>query len=64
MSDTGSNAFIEADLHIEATQQGPLTGLTFAAKDLFDVSTEVADNINCTQSWCSLAYSKQQQLVN
>lgn len=43
MSDSGNNAFIDAALQIKATQQGPLTGLTFAAKDLFDVSQNVTD---------------------
>lgn len=33
-----NNAFIDPDIHVEATKPGPLTGLTFAAKDLFDVS--------------------------
>ena len=32
------NAFIDADLRIEHSGDGPLSGLTFAAKDLFDVS--------------------------
>ena len=37
----GSNAFIEPDLRIKHSQEGLLSGLTFAAKDLFDVSVRV-----------------------
>lgn len=33
----GSNAFIEPDLRIKQSQEGLLSGLTFAAKDLFDI---------------------------
>ena len=36
-SNKSNNAFIDPDLHVKATGQGALTGLTFAAKDLFDV---------------------------
>lgn len=31
-------AFTDADVHIEGTPGGPLAGLTFAAKDLYDVA--------------------------
>lgn len=34
-----NNAFIDPELHVQHSGVGPLTGLTFAAKDLFDVST-------------------------
>lgn len=54
MSDSGSNAFIDAALQIKATQQGPLTGLTFAAKDLFDVSQNITDGamkLGCLRAW-------------
>ena len=44
MVSNGSNAFIDPNLHVKATGQGALTGLTFAAKDLFDV---------CESSWCT-----------
>ena len=32
-----STAFIDPDLRVKATQQGALTGLSFAVKDLYDV---------------------------
>ena len=34
---TGSNAFIEPDLRIKHSGDGPLSGVTFTAKDIYDV---------------------------
>lgn len=34
-----NNAFIDPELHVQHSGGGPLTGLRFAAKDLFDVSS-------------------------
>ena len=34
-----NNAFIDPHLRVQHSGEGPLNGLTFAAKDLFDVST-------------------------
>ena len=37
-ADNSNNAFIDPDLRVEHIKEGSLTGLNFAAKDLFDVS--------------------------
>ena len=37
--DNSNNAYVDPDLWVEHTCEGPLKGLTFASKDLFDVST-------------------------
>ncbi|KAL3161478.1 hypothetical protein ABBQ32_010359 [Trebouxia sp. C0010 RCD-2024] len=36
-----NNAFIDPELHVQHSGGGPLTGLRFAAKDLFDVSGHI-----------------------
>ena len=36
------NAFIDEGLRVEGTESGPLAGLTFAVKDLFDIAGTVA----------------------
>lgn len=39
---------MDSELHVQHTSCGPLTGLSFAAKDLFDVSTDLeCDALNC-----------------
>ena len=42
-----SGAFIDPDLTISGKQQGPLQGLTFAIKDLYDVGLSPAASISC-----------------
>ena len=43
-----NNAFIDSELYVQHSGGGPLTGLRFAAKDLFDVSTDLeCDAPNC-----------------
>ena len=55
--DNSSNGFIDPDLSIEHSGEGSLNGLTFAAKDLFDVSgcettatSAVRGNVGCLPS--------------
>ncbi len=55
--DNSSDGFIDPDLSIEHSGEGSLNGLTFAAKDLFDVSSidtfatpAVEGNVGCLPS--------------
>lgn len=51
LANNDNNAFIDPELHVEHSGVGPLTGLRFAAKDLFDVSSaaESAGSHVCAQ---------------
>lgn len=45
-----NSAYIDADLTIEGNRDGPLCGLTFAVKDMYDVSLSRLNSYLCTQA--------------
>lgn len=48
-----NNAFIDSELYVQHSGGGPLIGLRFAAKDLFDVSTD----LECDAPSCKLPFA-------